>query len=193
MFWDIVRDSTKLGLKAGTLLGGLYFPAIWAGYPLLTWIQTGHLSSTFGGEIGTGIGIVLLSSLIGALFGMVLGALNGLFLAVLTAPKPQNYLSQHWRQLAAAYAVLNLCGLTGLMSLMFSTRFFTDFDFSDSNRLRTNWADGFYSDWPTFFMCIGAPALLAAGAAVWAMARMAKWYREAAPPDTDAPTLADDL
>ncbi len=169
MFWDIIRDSTKLGLKAGTLLGGLYFPAIWAGYPLLTWIQTGHLSGTFGGEIRTGIGIVLLSSLTGALFGMVLGALNGLFLAVLTAAKPQNYLSQHWRQLAAAYAVFNLCGVS--RGIYFIIRP--------------------YSDWPTFFMCIGAPTLLAAGAAVWAMARMAKWYREAAPPDADAPTLAD--
>ena len=193
MFWDIIRDSTKLGLKAGTWLGGLYFPMIWVGSPLLTWIQTGQPTSAPGGEVVTGIKIVLLSSLIGALFGMVLGALNGLFLAVLTARKPQNHLSQHWRQLAAAYAVLNLCGLTGLLSLMFSTRFFTDFDFSDSNRLRTNWADGFYSDWPTFFMCIGAPALLAAGAGVWAMARMAKWYQEAAPLDASAPTLADDL
>ena len=193
MFWDIIRDSTKLGLKAGTVLGGLYFPVIWVGFPLLTWIQTGQPAGAPGGEVFTGIKIVLLSSLIGSLFGTLLGALNGLILAALTAFQPQNYLSQHWRPLAATCATLNLCGLTGLLSLMLSTRFFTDFDFSDTNRVRTNWVVDFYSDWPTMFMVIGAPALLAAGAAVWAMARMAKWYREAAPPDTDGPTLADDL
>lgn len=193
MFWDIIRDSAKLGTKSGALLGGLYFPVFWllAG-PTLTLIQTGHLPESHGNGSGM-IPAALLGLLIGGLFGTLLGSLNGLFLAVLTASKPQNYLSLHWRQLAAACAVLNLCGLTSLMLLMFLTDFFTDFNFSAHRLPHPKWVTDIYSDWPSFFALIGAPALLAAGAAVWAMVRMAKWYQEAAPPDAGAPTLADDL
>jgi len=110
---------------------------------------------------------------------------------VLTARRPPNYLSQHWRQLAATCAIINLCGLTSLMFLMLLTNLFTDFNFSAHSHLYPKWVTDIYSDWPSFFELIGVPALLAAGAAVWAIARMAKWYREAAPPDAGAPTLAD--
>lgn len=189
MFWRIIRDSTKLGLKAGALLGSLYFPLLSLPDLVLTLIRTGH--SPFSG--GSPIPFVLLALLVGSLFGTLLGALNGLFLAVHTARKPPNYLSQHWRQLAAACAVINLCGLTSLMFLMLLTNLFTDFNFSAHRVPFPKWVTDVYPDWMSFFELIGVPALLAAGAAVWAMARMAKWYREAAPPGTGAPSAANEI
>lgn len=183
MFWGIIRHSTGLGLKAGALMGVLYFPVfcLFVG-PILTLIETGHFPEANGGGSGTAVASML-GLLTGGLFGMLMGALNGLFVAVLTAYRPQAHLLQHTKSIATVCAAFNLCGVSGGLYLMFLTNLFTNFSLSPSSHDGPNQIIHIFSDSKVSVILIGIPALLAAGAAFWATARLADWYRdETAPP-----------
>ena len=183
MFWEIIRHSVGLGLKAGALLGVLYFPVfcLFAG-PLLTLIETGHFPEANGG--GSGIAVeTMLGLFTGGLLGTLMGALNGLFVAVLTAYRPQDYLLRHTKNIAVVCAAFNLCGVSGGLYLMFFTNLFTNFSLSPSSHDGPNQIIHIFSDSKVSMILIGIPALLAAGAALWATARLAQWYQdETAPP-----------
>lgn len=170
MFWGIVRRSAGLGLKAGALLGVLYFPISWMMLvPVLARIQTGHFHPGRPGAFttsGLSLGYLpILSLLAGALSGAVLGALNGLFIAALTSRRPPAYFPQRTGSIAAACAAVSLCVVSGGLALMLGAVNYSS-------------ATASVFDWILLLFCIILPALMAAGAALWGTARLADWYQD---------------
>ncbi len=171
MFWGIVRHSTGLGLKAGAFLGMLYFPVSWVMLvPVLARIQTGRFPESFvTGGLSLGY-LPVLSLLAGALSGAVLGALSGLFIAALISRRPSTYFPQRTGSVAAICAAFSLCVVSGSLAMVLGA-------------VTHSSATASVFDWILLCLFVLAPALLAAGAAVWATARLADWYQdETAPP-----------
>ncbi len=179
MFWSIVRCGTGLGLKTGALLGALYFPVFGLLVsPLLSLITTGHLPNMTYGDGTSGVVMIFLGLLIGAVSGTLLGVLNGLMAAVLLTRTPQSSPPQRPRRFAVACAAVNFCGLSLFLFLLFETDFFSNFSLSPESHSGPHHILSLTGEAPLFLLFVWMPALVAAAGAFWAAGRLMDWYED---------------
>ena len=142
MFWSIVGRSTRLGMKAGFVLGGGYFPAyLLVGFIIGTLWNIAHpdprniigldnVRDMFHDGPPTGlIFVILLAALSGGLAGIILGFLNGVLIAAVTAlvSIPQTQSRFYSRALITTCVLLSFIGTSGFLYLLFATDLFTNF------------------------------------------------------------------
>lgn len=190
MFWKVVRQTAILGLKAGAVLGILYFPLFGLIVaPLLTVFQTGKFPSL--ADTSASPAVALIGSFVGAMFGMFLGTLNGLLFAFLLVFQQRFYLASSSYVTAIIGAAVNLIGMFCFSYLLFATDLFTNFGISPLSHAGPNHTINIISDKSTFLLLVVGPALVAAAAAFWASARLIEWYQDETSPPQNFPPYSD--
>lgn len=178
MFRHIFGRSLKLGLAMGTVLGFLYLPAV-----MLAVIASRVFHGDFGffteieaplvGRSSHEFGFFeyfLCLSVIGGTMGLLLGAVNGLLLAVLTV----NFFSPLGEAAYYHRTAVTLCGAVSFFCV-FSLLDAALSAITHSYPAQAGNPDGFLIVWRWLVLL---PALVATGAAVWASRRVTQEYED---------------